>query len=96
MAKINKLSEAFLNGLSEIELTLSLMCFKKISFLEKGFAYFVSYKKDGIIVEFLFGPSDWDIEMIVNTSKGKYSFKDLLQIQEILGTNLILRTPKFS
>jgi len=84
MAKLNKLTEEFLNGLIEIELILSLMLFKKKSFQEKGFAYFVEYKKNETIVSFLFGPSDWDVEMIVNTYKRKYAFKDLLQIQEIL------------
>ena len=84
MAKVDKLTEAFLNGLIEIEPILSLMFFKKKSFEEKGYAYFVEYSKKETIVSFLFGPSNWDVEMIVSTSKKKYAFKDLLQIQEIL------------
>lgn len=84
MAKIDKLTEAFLNGLVEIELILSLLQFKRKSFQKKGFAYFVEYKRNQTMVSFLFGPSDWDVEMIVNTAKGKYAFKDLLQIKEIL------------
>lgn len=83
MAKVDKLTEAFLDGLIEIERVLSLMSFKKISFEEKGYAYFVKFQKKETTVLFLFGPSDWGIEMIINTTKGKYAAKDLLQIQEI-------------
>lgn len=84
MAKIDKLTEEFLNGLIEIEPALSLMFFKRKSFEEKGYAYFVEYQKKDTMLLFLFGPSDWGIEMIVNTSKGKYAARDLLQIKEIL------------
>lgn len=84
MAKTDKLTESFLNGLTEIEPILSLMSFKKTSFQKKGYAYFIEYQRKGTIVLFLFGPSDWAIEMIINTSKGKYAGKDLLQIPEIL------------
>lgn len=84
MAKIYKLTVAFLNGIIEIEPILSFMFFKKKSFEEKGYAYFVEYQKEDTIVQFLFGPSDWGIEMIVNTANRKYAAKDLLQIPEIL------------
>ena len=83
MAKIDKLTEAFLNGLIEIEPILSLMLFKKKSFQEKGYSHFVEYQKKETILLFLFGPSDWGVEMIINTTKGKYAAKDLLQIPEI-------------
>jgi hypothetical protein len=36
-------------------------------------------------VEFLFGPSDWLVEMMVYTVKGKFEFKDLVGIPEIDG-----------
>jgi len=84
MAKIDKLTVSFLNGLIEIQPILSLMFFKKKSFEEKGYAYFVEYQKKETIVLFLFGPSDWGVEMIINTAKKKYAAKDLLQIPEIL------------
>lgn len=83
MAKIDKLTEEFLNGLIEIESILLVMLFKKKSFEKKGYAYFVEYQKEKTVVLFLFGPSDWGIEMIVNTTKGKFAAKDLLQIREI-------------
>jgi len=55
--------------------------FKRYSFFEKGFAYFIEYRKENNTrVEFLFGPSDWNIEMIIYTSRGKFAFKDVLNI----------------
>lgn len=80
----DKLTNDFLQGLKEVEPILLTMLFKRHSFLEKGFAYFVEYRKENnTIVDFIFGPSDWDVEMIVYTSKGKFAFKDLLQIPVI-------------
>jgi len=53
------------------------------SFEEKGLEYFVKYKRGNSIVEFFFGPADWDIEIIIFTPKGKFAFKDLLRIPAI-------------
>lgn len=84
MAKSDKLTEEFLKALSEIEIVLLPLLFQKHSFFEKGLAYYIEYRKENNTrVEFLFGPSDWDIEMIIFTSKGKFAFKDLLNIPEI-------------
>ena len=80
----DKITEEFLLALKEAEKELSVMLFHKYSFLEKGPAYYVEYKRESSIVEFLFGPSDWDIEMIIYTSKGKFAFKDLLQDPDIM------------
>lgn len=84
MAKINNIKEDFFKALDEIELVLLLLLFKRQSIFEKGEANFIEYKKDNNTrLEFLFGPSDWDIEMIIYTSKGKFAFKDLLNIPDI-------------
>ena len=83
MAIKDKLTEEFLAGIKEIENILFLLHFYPYSFEEKGTAYFIKYKKGNSIVEFLFGPSDWDVEIIIFTSKGKFAFKDLLQIPTI-------------
>ena len=84
MAIKDKLNEQFLKALHEIETELSKLFFKRHSVLEKGFAYYVEYRKENNTrVEFLFGPSDWNIEMIINTSKGKFAFKDLLNFPDI-------------
>ena len=80
----DNLTEDFLRALKEIEAILLMMKFKRHSFFENGPAYFVEYRKDNnTIVEFLFGPSEWNIEMIIYTSKGKFAFKDLLEIPAI-------------
>ena len=84
MAKINNLTKEFLEALNEMEVVLVKLLFKKHSFFEKGLAYYIEYiKQNNTRIEFLFGPSDWDIEMIVYTSKGKFAFKELLSIPEI-------------
>lgn len=80
----DNLTNEFLQGLEDIEIPLLGMSFKRKSFLEKGFAYIVGYRKENnTAVDFIFGPSDWEIEIIVYTSKGKFAFKDLLQIPVI-------------
>ena len=82
--KINNLTEDFLEAINDIEIVLLALLFKRHSFFEKGLAYFIEYRKESNTrVEFLFGPSDWAIEMIIFTSTGKFAFKDLLSISEI-------------
>lgn len=85
MVKKIKLTEEFLKALDEIEIMLLALFFKRHYFFEKGLAYYIEYKKEynNTRVKFLFGPSDWSIEMIIYTSKGKFAFKDLLSIPEI-------------
>lgn len=85
MAIKGKLTEEFLAGIKEIESILYSMHFHPHSFEEKGAAYFIKYKRGQSIVEFLFGPSDWHVEMLIFTSKRKFSFGDLLQIPAIAG-----------
>ena len=79
----DKLTVEFLAGIKEIESVLFLLNFYPYSFEEKGLAYFVKFIRGNSIVEFLFGPADWDIEIIIFTLKGKFTFKDLLQIPAI-------------
>lgn len=80
----DKLTEEFSKALNEIEVVLLTLLFKRHSSFEKGLAYYIEYiKQNNARVEFLFGPSDWDIEMIIYTSKGKFAFKELLSISEI-------------
>lgn len=84
MAIIDKSKEEFLKALSEIDVVLHTLLFQRNSLFEKGAAYYIEYlKENNTRVEFLFGPSDWDVEMIIYTSKGKFAFKDLLSISEI-------------
>ena len=59
------------------------MSFYQYSFEKKGYAYFIAYRSSEQQIEFLFGPSDWDVEMILTTKKGKFAFKDLLKISSV-------------
>jgi hypothetical protein len=84
MAIKDKLTEEFLKALDEIETVLLVLLFKRNSSLEKGYGYFIEFRRENnTSVEFLFGPSDWNIEMIIYTLKGKFAFKDLLKIPEL-------------
>jgi len=83
MAIKDKLTEEFLQAQKEIEGILLAMLFKQHYFLKKGLAYFIEYKKGSTVVEFIFGPSDWDVEMIIYIRNQKYAFKDLLEIPAI-------------
>lgn len=79
-----KNTEEFLEALNETEVALLTLQLKRHSFFEKGFAYYIEYRKENNTrVEFLFGPSEWNIEMIIYTTNGKYEFKDLLTISEV-------------
>lgn len=49
------LTEEFLNSIDEVERILLSMLFIRHSFNEKGFAYFIEYKKASTIVEFILG-----------------------------------------
>ena len=83
MAKKN-ITEIFLESIEEIEKLLIDFQFKSKPFDKSGLALFVAYEKGNTLVEFLFGPSDWDVEMIIITSKGRFAFRDLLEIPSIL------------
>ncbi len=83
MAIKNNLTESFLQSVKEIQFILLEIGFIEYSFIEKGYAYYVQFKRDNTIVKFIFGPSDYQIEMIIYTSKGKFAFRDLLKITAI-------------
>lgn len=84
MAIKDKLTTELLKALNEIEVVLLTLLFKRHSLFENGLAYYIEFiKPNNTRVEFLFGPSEWDIEMIIYTSKGKFAFKDLLKIPPI-------------
>lgn len=77
------LTEEFLQSIREIEGIFSAMYFKQYSFEEKGRLYIIQYKSLDTIVEFLFGPPEFQIEMIVYVGNKKYAFRDLLQFSKV-------------
>jgi hypothetical protein len=79
----DKLTEDFLDGITHLDVELGRLGFNKQPLIKKGFAFFAGYFRNETVVEFLFGPSDWDIEILINTPNGRFSFKDLLLIEPI-------------
>jgi hypothetical protein len=73
----------YLAGIEEIEKTLFSLGFEKYSFQHKTNVYNIEYKRSETLVQFRFGPSDWDTEMIICTSKGKFILYQLLQIPAV-------------
>ncbi len=65
MVMKNKLTEEFLHAIKEVEDILLLLQFNPHSFEKKGFAYYIEYKRGETVVMFLFGLSNWDVEMIL-------------------------------
>ncbi len=79
----NYQTEEFLDSAREIGVSLAVEGFRLDSIKELGYARFVTFKKGETVVEFLFGPPEWNPEMIVYTAKGKFAFEDLFAIPEI-------------
>jgi hypothetical protein len=79
-----KINEEFLAALNSSEDVFSEISFEKDRYIEKGYAQYVYYKNKNVKAEFLFGPPDWHIDMIIYVSNKKYSFADLLKIPVIL------------
>jgi hypothetical protein len=79
-----KLNEEFLIALSRAEQALTEIGFTRDKYIEKGYAQFVYFKSKSAKVEFLFGPSDWHVDMIIYVSNKQYSFGDLLKIPAVL------------
>lgn len=78
-----KSNDAFLSAIEELEIDLFKIGFKRESFETKGVAYFLSYRRSETIVRFLYGPADWDVEVIVNCGDRKFALKDILGFSEI-------------
>ena len=81
----SRIEKEFLQGINDIEPELLKLFFTKYSYLEKGPAYYVEYiNTNNSTVEYQFGAPEWNIDIIIRTNKGKFSFGDLLGIPEIL------------
>ena len=76
-------TEEFLRSIVTIEPSLLGMGFRRYTFDDEGPVYFVTFEKNQTRVEFLFGPPEWNVEMIIYTSKGKFAFEHLLSIPAV-------------
>jgi hypothetical protein len=77
------LSSDFLHSMDEIERVLSLMNFEMHSSNDRGSAHYVEFKRNDTTVEFMFGPPEFQVEIIVHIASKEYAFKDLLQGPDI-------------
>ncbi len=75
--------EDFLNGIDELVPILGQLGFSLTGRLRKASAHFVTFRKGKISTEFLYGPSEWNPEMIIRTPRGKFGFEDLMAIPEV-------------
>jgi len=76
--------DAFIKSIKDIETELTSIGFLHLSTTKKGHATYVDYKSaDNTLVSFMFGPSDWNVEMLLTTKQKKYALKDLLEIPPI-------------
>ena len=83
MGSRDKLTESFLQAINVVDEIFLSISFKPCSFVERGFAYFIRYKREGCNVEFIYGPPEYQVEMIIYTLKSKFELKDLLKYPAI-------------
>ena len=75
--------ESFIESVKEASSLLTEMKFAHHSTIRKGYSTYIDYKRKGTMITFMFGPSDWDVEILIIIGARKYAFKDLLQIPSI-------------
>ena len=76
--------ELFIKAMNDMETVLTDSGLSHLSTEKKGYATYIDYR--GTLdtqVTFMFGPSDWDVEIIIRRKGRKYAFKDLLQIPSV-------------
>lgn len=83
MAIKTKLCDQFMDALIRIEEDLKNLSFYHLSTKCIGDARFVRYVNSDILLDFLFGPSDWDIDMILYKNHTKYGLNEMLQIDSV-------------
>ena len=77
--------EAFIKSIKDMEPELVDIGFSLHSLDKKGFATYIQYKsKENIQALFMFGPSDWHVELSLTKNERKYELKDLFQIPLIV------------
>lgn len=72
--------ESFIESIKEAETIFNNIGLSHVSTIKKGYATFVDYKGTDTLVSFMFGPSDWNVEIFLEKNGIKYALKDLLQI----------------
>ncbi len=75
--------ESFIKSIKEVDTILTDIGLSHLSTTKKGYATFIEYKGSDTLVLFMLGPSDWNVEILLELNEKKYAFKDLLQIPSI-------------
>ena len=79
-----EVQETFIKSLTDVELELTDIGFSHASTIKKGYATYVHYESlDNMQTLFIYGPSDWNVELSLTKNGRKYEFKDLLQSPSI-------------
>jgi hypothetical protein len=79
----NKFSEEFLMGIEIAEKNLSKNGFNKPTIDRLKDSFFVKFLNRTGSLEFFFGASDFQIEILITKNNKKYAFKDLMNISTI-------------
>jgi hypothetical protein len=77
-----KISPQYEVALKEVEPILSSMGFKPHPY-NQGYPYYIKYKHGDTIIMFMYGPSDWHVEIVLFTAKGKFNIADLMKFPTI-------------
>lgn len=76
--------DTFIHLIKDMESELTHIGFSHLSTTKKGYATYVDYKSaENIHASFMFGPSDWHVELVLRKDEKNYELKDLLQIPSI-------------
>jgi len=76
--------EIFIESIKGLDSELTDIGFSHLSTTKKGYATYIDYKSaDNSIITFMYGPSDWDVEILIIKNGKKYALKDILQVPSI-------------
>ena len=71
----------FIESVKKIENKLNELNLYHSSTIKKGFATYIAYETlTKTKVEFIYGPADWAIDIVLSKDDKVYGFKDLLKI----------------
>ncbi len=77
------MENSFLNAWNEIMKDLTNSSFSNYNYNQEGFVVSAKFTSGEFTIKFLYGPPEYEIEMIIYKNDNKTNFKDLLQISEI-------------
>ena len=74
----------FIESTKKVQTRLAEIGFIYQSTINKGYATYIDFiLADKSQLTFMYGPSDWNVEILLNTKKKSYAFKDLMEIPSV-------------